>query len=271
MARDFFGPAHKARSNATIDYVEQFMVDDFLHSSAIHAPSQTIIGGPRGGVWLVRAHVLLLANIAACTHRITPPVPPPETYQTDRLTDAHWSRAISWTEYLLERYAKSNQILSDNLPQRVRPPPPEQGCGPTLHDVTSIHDEGSDTDTLQEDIPSQDLIRIQPGRSAKQSRAEMSKRPESSDSERSNPSDDWSDSDEFVPRREDSSDKDNEDSEQARLASKGKAVVRRRLPIRPPPQATLPASPLSVISGHKTFRRFKFHVGYQCTLTNLLC
>ncbi|CAE6391234.1 unnamed protein product [Rhizoctonia solani] len=225
---DFYQPPFKSRNNATIDFIEQYMEEGLPQSSVFHHPSQTIVGGKCGGAWLIRGHVLLLANIAASTRLIEPPVPAPESYELERLTDTHWKRAISWGQSLLAKYQKSNDILRQSLPERIRPPQPEPGCAPSAGDspTTEEFEEGS----RESKGSAKGATRKQPKRKIKRPLqlgtsyvADGARSLGSDDSER------WSgsDSDNFKPiEREESSEDDIEAEGSATSDPKGKRPER---------------------------------------------
>ncbi|KAG8708621.1 hypothetical protein FRC11_006334, partial [Ceratobasidium sp. 423] len=191
---EFFQAPWKSRTHATVDHIEQFMVEGLSRSAAIHAPSKTILGGKCGGSWLVRGQVMLLANIAACTGRIAPPIPAPESYETDRLTETHW------------KHAKINDILRQSIAERIRPPLPEPGCDLPEEEpsMTKEHHEA--------DFETEEHVRPVP------------RNKDGAGASESGDSSDWSDGDTFKPPEQDESSEEDVQSQGSAAGSdpKGK-------------------------------------------------
>lgn len=89
-----------------------------------HQESGTIMGGPRGVVWVARCLIMTLANVGAALGKFNPPCPAPEGYELDRVSTGTWPRAIKWAKLWRDELTKSNAILQQSAAERLQPVEP---------------------------------------------------------------------------------------------------------------------------------------------------
>ncbi|CAE6509652.1 unnamed protein product [Rhizoctonia solani] len=181
---DLFQNTRKSRENGTLDYVEQYLEEGMAQSPITHQPSGTLIGGKLGSGWLVRGEVMLLANIGASLKKFDPPIPAPEHYQLDRITESDWKRALGWGDLLCSRLEESINELSKSSNERLHLPDDEftptsslepnvSAPAPPSVKATPPAPSGDRSGSEDEDIP---IRRTQPPRNSRQPVAGPSKR-----------------------------------------------------------------------------------------------